>query len=174
VAILFGSADGGLGNSRAFAAGKPALSGALGDFSGSGNLDAVVNVAEAQALLLHGNGTFAAVASASAAAVQVGSLPGGPQVPGMVQAEVVTADLDGDGNADVIVLYDNANADHAHPTAGVANAIYVWYSKSDGMFAAPVVMVPSRNFDELAVAGVMRLRPAMRGTEPLLRVFRRC
>ena len=28
-----------LGGSRAFAAGKPALSGALGEFSGTGNLD---------------------------------------------------------------------------------------------------------------------------------------
>ena len=43
-------------------------------------------------------------------------------------------------SGNVIVLYDNANADHAHPTAGVANAIYVWYGKSDGTFAAPVVM----------------------------------
>ena len=53
----------GLEGSRAFAAGKPALSGALGDFSGSGNLDAVVSVAAAQALLLHGNGdgTFASL-----------------------------------------------------------------------------------------------------------------
>src|SRR5882757_779544 len=41
VAILFGSAGDGLKSSRAFAAGKPALNGALGDFSGSGNLDAV-------------------------------------------------------------------------------------------------------------------------------------
>jgi hypothetical protein len=75
----------GLGSSKAFAVGKPALSGALGDFSGSGNLDAVVNVAAAQALLLHGNGdgTFAALAtptamkvSASAAVTQVGPCRG--------------------------------------------------------------------------------------------------
>jgi len=158
VAILFGNADGGLGSSRAFAAGKPALSGALGNFSGSGNLDAVVNVAAAQALLLHGNGdgTFAAlatpIAQASAVAVvaQVGSLQGAPQIAGMVQAAEVTADLDGDGNADVIVAYDNASADHAHPNAASANAIYIWYGKSDGTFAAPVAMTPSRNFYQLA------------------------
>jgi hypothetical protein len=158
VAILFGSASGGLGNSRAFAAGKPALSGALGNFSGSGNLDAVVNVAAAQALLLHGNGdgTFAASvtptgaqATASAAAVQVGNLPGAPQIPGMVQGAMVTADLDGDGNADVIAAYDNEAADHAHPTAAAANAIYIWYGKSDGTFGAPVVVTPSRNFYQL-------------------------
>ncbi len=106
VAILFGSASGGLRSSRAFAAGKPALSGALGDFSGSGNLDAVVGVAAAQALLLHGNGdgTFAAfatptkvLAGASSEAMQVRNMPGAPQLSGMVQAAVVTTDLDGDG-----------------------------------------------------------------------------
>jgi hypothetical protein len=158
VAILLGSGDGELGSSLSFAAGKPALSGALGKFSGSGNLDAVVNVAVAQALLLHGNGdgTFAALAtptaqvSVSAAAVQVGNLPGAPQIAGMVQAAVVTADLDSDGNADVIVAYDNAAADHAHPNAAAANAIYIWYGKSDGSYAAPVVMTPSRNFYQLA------------------------
>ncbi len=164
VAILFGSAGGGLGSSRAFAAGKPALSGALGDFSGSGNLDAAVNVAEAQALLLHGNGdgTFAASAtptamkgSASPAAVtQVGSLPGAPQIAGMVAEAPVMADLDGDGNQDVIVAYDNASADHAHPVATAANAIYLWYGKADGTYAAPVVMTPSRNFYQVAVVDV--------------------
>ncbi len=91
VAILFGSKDGVLGGSRAFAAGKPALNGALGEFSGSGNLDAVVSVASTQALLLHGNGdgTFAATATptsrqviATPAAVSLGSLPGTPQLAG--------------------------------------------------------------------------------------------
>lgn len=163
IAILFGSAEGGLGNSRAFAAGKPALSGMLGDFSGSGNLDAVVNVAASQALLLHGNGdgTFAAsatpmtaVANASAAAVPMGNLPEAPQIAGMVQAAVVMADLDGDGYGDVIVAYDNTNADHAHPSAAAANAIYVWYGKSDGTFTSPVVMTPSRNFYQLAAVDV--------------------
>jgi Bacterial Ig-like domain (group 3)/FG-GAP-like repeat/FG-GAP repeat len=159
IAILLGSKDGSLASSRAFAAGKPALNGALGDFSGSGNLDEVVNVASAQALLLHGNGdgTFAAIAtpttaqvSVSPATVPMGSLPGVPQIPGMAQASTVTADLDGDGNNDLIVAYDNASADHAHPSAATANAIYIWYGKADGTFAAPVTMTPSRNFYQLA------------------------
>jgi hypothetical protein len=164
VAILFGSAGGGLGSSRAFAAGKPALSGALGDFSGSGNLDAVVDVAATQALLLHGNGdgTFAALAtptlmkgSALAAAVTpVGNLPGAPQIAGMIAGAPVMADLDGDGNQDVIVAYDNASADHAHPVATAANAIYIWHGKADGTFAAPVVLTPSRNFYQVAVVDV--------------------
>jgi hypothetical protein len=163
VAILSASAGGGLSSSRAFAAGKPALSGALGDFSGSGNLDAVVNVAAAQALLLHGNGdgTFAALATptktlagASSEALQIRNMPDAPHLSGMVQAAVVTADLDGDGYGDVIIAYDNTSADHAHPTAAAANAIYIWYGKADGTYAAPVVMTPSRNFYQVVVADV--------------------
>jgi Bacterial Ig-like domain (group 3)/FG-GAP-like repeat/FG-GAP repeat len=163
VAILFGSASGGLGSSRAFAAGKPALSVILGNFSGSGNLDAAVNVSPAQALLLHGNGdgTFATQVtptamkgSASAAVTQVGNLPGAPQISGMIAEAPVTADLDGDGNLDVIVAYDNASADHAHPLATAANAIYIWYGKADGTYAAPVTLTPSRNFYQLAAVDV--------------------
>ena len=69
--FCWGVSGGSLGSSRAFAAGKPALNGALGDFSGSGNLDAVVSVAATQALLLHGNGdgTFAAMATPTTAPV---------------------------------------------------------------------------------------------------------
>ena len=161
IVILFGDADGSLGNSRSFAAGQPALSGALGEFSGSGNLDAVVNVTSSQALLLHGNGdgTFAAAASpttsqVSAAAPQVVSLPGAPRGAGLVQATMVSEDLDGDGNQDVIVAYDNSGADHAHPTAAASNAIYIWYGNSDGGFGAPVVTTPSRNFYQLVAADV--------------------
>ncbi len=163
VAILFGSAGDGLRSSRAFAAGKPALSGALGDYSGSGNLDAVVTVAAAQALLLHGNGdgTFSAfatptkaVAGASSEALPVKNMPGAPHLAGMVQAAIATADLDGDGNWDVIIAYDNTSADHAHPTAAAANAIYIWYGKNDGTYAAPVVMTPSRNFYQVVAVDV--------------------
>jgi hypothetical protein len=159
VAVVFGDTSGNLASSRAFAAGQPALSGALGNFSGSGNLDAVLNVAAAQALLLHGNGdgTFASLATPTAAqpsvsplVAQLGSLPGVPQLPGMVQESPVTADLDGDGNQDVIIAYDNASADHAHPSSTTANAIYIWYGKSDGTYDAPLVLTPSRNFYQLA------------------------
>jgi Bacterial Ig-like domain (group 3)/FG-GAP-like repeat/FG-GAP repeat len=67
----------------------------------------------------------------------------------VVRVVVGAADLDGDGNADAIVAYDNVAADHAHPTATAANAIYIWYGKSDGTYAAPVVVTPSRNFYQL-------------------------
>ena len=155
VAVLFGSASGGVKGSRAFAAGQPALSGMLGDFSGSGNLDAVLSVPAAQALLLHGNGdgTFASTAtpataqlSASPAAAPVGGSPVVPLLPGMVHGVVMRTDLDGDGYADALVAYDNLSADHAHPSAATANVIYIWYGKSDGSYAAPVLMRPSRNF----------------------------
>ncbi|WP_433968778.1 Ig-like domain repeat protein [Tunturiibacter gelidiferens] len=162
IAILLGSADGGLGSSRAFAAGQPALSGALGEFSGSGNLDAVVNVSASQALLLHGNGdgTFSTTATPTTAQVgvaadpQIAGLPRAPLAAGLVQAAAVTVDLDGDGNQDVIVAYDNQSADHAHPTAAVANAIYIWYGNADGSFSSPVLMTPSRNFYQLTVVDV--------------------
>jgi hypothetical protein len=159
VAILFGSANGGVKGSKAFAAGQPALSGMLGDFSGSGNLDAVLSVPSAQALLLHGNGdgTFASSAtpttgqlSASPAAAPVGGSPVVPQLPGMAHGVVMRADLDGDGYADAFVAYDNLSADHAHPSAATANVIYIWYGKSDGTYAAPVLMRPSRNFYQVA------------------------
>jgi hypothetical protein len=163
VAILFGGAGGGLVSSRAFAAGQPALSGELGNFSGSGNLDEVVSVPAAQALLLRGNGdgTFSALAmptkaptGPSSEAIPVKNLPGGPKVGGMVAETPVTADLDGDGNQDVIVAYDNVSADHAHPNAAATNAIYIWYGNSDGTYAAPVVLTPSRNFYQLVAADV--------------------
>ena len=38
IAILLGGADGSMGGSKAFAAGKPALSGTLGDFTGRPDL----------------------------------------------------------------------------------------------------------------------------------------
>ncbi len=163
VAILFAGAVGGLASSRAFAAGQPALSGELGNFSGSGNLDEVMNVAPAQALLLHGNGdgTFAALAistkmltGASSEAIPVRNLPGGPKIDGMVAETPVAVDLDGDGNQDVIVAYDNVAADHAHPTSAAMNAIYIWYGKADGTYAAPVELAPSRNFYQLVAVDV--------------------
>jgi hypothetical protein len=162
IAILLGDADGSLGSSRAFAAGKPALSGALREFSGSDNLDAVVNVAASQALLMHGNGdgTFAGAATPTTSNVnaapgpQVVNLPGAPLAAGLVQVAMVTEDLDGDGNQDLIVAYDNSSADHAHPEAATSNAIYIWYGNGGGGFGAPVVTTPSRNFYQLAVADV--------------------
>jgi hypothetical protein len=162
IAILLGSADGRLQSSRAFATGKPALSVALDQCSGSGDLDAVVNVSASQALILHGkgDGTFSTPATptpalvGSAANAEIALLPGAPQVAGPVQAAAVTVDLDGDGNQDVVVAYDNQSADHAHPTTALANAIYIWYGNGDGSFSSPVVMTPSRNFFQLTVVDV--------------------
>ena len=162
IAILLAGANGRLGSSRAFAAGQPALSAALGQFSGSGNLDAVLNVSASQALIMHGNGdgTFSTPATLTTAQVgaatnsQIAWLPGAPQVAGLVQAAAVAVDLDGDGNQDVVVAYDEQSADRAHPTAAASNAIYIWYGNADGSFSSPVVMTPSRNFFQLTVVDV--------------------
>ena len=158
IATLLATTDGGLGSSRAFAAGRPALRGNLGNFSGSGNLDALLTISGSEALLLHGNGdgTFSATATSmnaqagSTGGAPIAGLPGVPQTPELVQAAVVTVDVDGDGNQDVIVAYDNTSADHAHPTSAAANAVYLWYGKADGSFSMPVVMACSRNFYQLA------------------------
>jgi hypothetical protein len=156
IAVLLGSADGGFESSRAFSAGQPALRGTL-ESSGSGNLDAMVNVSASQALLLHGNGdgTFSSPTATNAlvnatAGGQVDGLPGAPQGVGLVQTASIMVDLDGDGNQDVVAAYDNTSVDHAHPTAAAANAIYLWYGNADGSFSTPVVMTPSRNFYQLA------------------------
>jgi hypothetical protein len=72
----------------------------------------------------------------------------------MVAGVPVMADLDGDGIQDVVVAYDNTSADHAHPAAAAANAIYIWYGQADGTYAAPVVLTPSRNFYQVAAVDV--------------------
>ncbi len=64
IAILFGNPDGTLQTSLSFSANQPALSGTLGNFTGSGNLDALVTTSattsatQAQLLPGHGDGTF--------------------------------------------------------------------------------------------------------------------
>lgn len=74
---------------------------------------------------------------------------------------IVIADLDGDGNNDAIVTYDNLNADHARPAAGVSNYVYIWFGSGGGKFLTsamhpvnPVRFVPSRNFYGAVVADV--------------------
>src|SRR5439155_616839 len=65
LAILYANPDGTLQTSRSFSANQPALTGALGTFTTTGTLDAIVSTAAAQAQLLHGNGdgTFTTLAA---------------------------------------------------------------------------------------------------------------
>ena len=71
----------------------------------------------------------------------------------------VIADLDGDGNSDLIIAYDNMGADHAAPTAANPNYLYLWYGSGGGKFLTsakhpvnPVRLTPSRNFYQVSVA----------------------
>ena len=82
------------------------------EVSGSGNLDAVVNVSVSQALVLRGNGagTFSGATPTNTlvnaiAGIQVDGLSGAPRGAGLVLTAAVTIDLDGDGNKDVIAAY---------------------------------------------------------------------
>ncbi len=90
-----------------------------------------------------------------------------PTFPGMSTAlgfrafpgSAVINDLDKDGFADLIVAYDNLDADHAAPAAAHPNKIYIWYGSNNGKFLTsaqhpvnPVVLTPSRNYYQVAVA----------------------
>jgi hypothetical protein len=80
---------------------------------------------------------------------------GFPAFPGAA----VIADLDGDGNGDLLVAYDNMGADHTAPTSAAPNYLYIWYGSGGGKFLTsakhpvnPVRLTPSRNFYQLAIA----------------------
>lgn len=73
---------------------------------------------------------------------------------------MVIADLDGDGDNDLLVAYDNMAADHAAPNQNTApNYLYIWYGSGGGKFLAtarhpvnPLILTPARNDYQLAIA----------------------
>ncbi len=82
---------------------------------------------------------------------------GFPAFPG----SAVIADLDRDGNNDLIVTYANLAADRTAPTSAAPNRIYLWFGSGGGKFLTsakhpvnPVVLTPSRNFYQAVVADV--------------------
>ena len=90
-----------------------------------------------------------------------------PAFPGMSNAlgfrafpgSAVIADLDGDGNADVIVTYANLDANLQAPTLSAPNYVYIWFGSGGGKFLTsakhpvnPVRLTPSRNFYQVAAA----------------------
>lgn len=83
---------------------------------------------------------------------------GGLGFPAFIGSAVI-ADLDRDGNNDVIVSYANLSANRAAPAASAPNSLYIWFGSGGGKFltsakhrANPVVLTPSRNFYQVAVA----------------------
>ena len=158
IAILFGNPDGTLQTSLAFSANQPALSGALGNFTNSGNLDALVTTSATQAQLLlgQGDGTFGPPTPATPpTASAITTLPPTlalPTQPNLTLSSVITADLDSDGNPDIIATFDNSTADHAHPDPTTPNQIYIWYSNGDGTYTTPTILIPSRNFNQVTAA----------------------
>jgi hypothetical protein len=80
---------------------------------------------------------------------------GFPAFPGAA----VFADLDGDGNQDLIVAYANLSANLTAPNPAAPNYVYIWFGSGGGKFLTsakhpvnPVRITPSRNFYQVAVA----------------------
>jgi hypothetical protein len=85
---------------------------------------------------------------------------GGLGFPAFIGSAVV-ADLDKDGNNDLIVTYANLSANLQAPTSAAPNFIYIWYGSGGGKFLTsakhptnPVRLTPSRNFYQATVADV--------------------
>ena len=191
IAILFGNADGSFQTSRAYPAGKPVSEAALmgidavadlgsGQFGllqgvGNGTFSAATAYAPANPATLFGApvptgftvpnslitpGQTTAPVLSSTFGGTVATSAGGLGFPATI-GSIATADLDGDGNQDLIVTYANLAADRTAPTASAPNYIYLWFGSGGGQYLAsakhpvnPVVLTPSRNFYQVAVADV--------------------
>ncbi len=80
--------------------------------------------------------------------------------PAFIGATAV-ADLDGDGNNDLLVTYADLAADRSAPRAAAPNSLYIWFGSGNGRFLTsarhpvnPVRLQLSRNFYDIAVADV--------------------
>ena len=125
IAILYGNADGSFQSSQAFAAGQPAMSGGVGAFTSSGNIDAVVSTSTMQAQLLRGKGDGTFVATSTPTSSQPGTTG--------LWSVVKVADLNSDGTLDLLLTGDGPTA--AIPTT--STGIQVQLGDGAGGFAAP-------------------------------------
>ena len=144
IAILYGNPDGSFQTSQAFAAGYPAQSGAifpfltttsiLGDNIVTGNVDAVVGIGAAQALLLFGNGdgTFHFQTQGSNP-LQPRPTTDTPGPPGLIGTVFVT-DWNYDGIPDLAIAADGPPA--AIPSSG--SGIVIQRGDGLGNFYPPV------------------------------------
>jgi hypothetical protein len=91
---------------------------------------------------------------------QVAVSAGGLPFPAFIGSMAV-ADLDGDGNQDLIVAYGDLKADPTGLTVATPSVVYVWFGSGGGKFLTsgrhpvnPVRLVPSRSFYQVVAADV--------------------
>jgi hypothetical protein len=76
----------------------------------------------------------------------------GPSAP-LYPSTVLLADVDGDGNGDLVVVYYNANFNSIGAGPVAPNDVYIWWGNGDGTFnQTPLVLDLSRNYYLGAVA----------------------
>ena len=143
VSDFFVQADGHLNLYSAY--NDPTFSQPLGDLSVDGSLT-ISGQRTAPALSATFNGPAIPVAS------------GGLGFPAFI-GSAVAADLDRDGNQDLVVAYANLSANLQAPTSAAPNYLYLWFGDGNGRFPVsaahpvnPVQLTPSRNFYQVAVA----------------------
>jgi hypothetical protein len=77
-------------------------------------------------------------------------------LPEYYAGSVQFVDVDGDGNSDIVIPYQNLAVNATYPGASgnpaTPNLLYIWYGNGDGTFAAPVVTTLGRNYYLSAVA----------------------
>jgi hypothetical protein len=78
-------------------------------------------------------------------------LAGTPEASALVPAAIRMADLDGDGNGDVMVLYRTLAAPTGADPKSAPNQVYVWFGNGDGTFGQPEMVSLSRQFSLAAI-----------------------
>ncbi len=109
---------------------------AAADFDGDGKLD-LVTAARANVYVLHGNGDGTFTPGATLAIPQLAVFMGDAR-------SVATGDFDGDGHADVAVLwgsYTTGGSGQNYPETETV----IFYGRGDGTFSAPVVAETGNN-----------------------------
>jgi hypothetical protein len=81
------------------------------------------------------------------------ALTGGLTTSGYAVSALLLADVNNDGNGDVIAIYHNlAVSDLSNPSASTPNYLYIWKGNGNGTFKAPTIVTLDRNFYLAAVA----------------------